>query len=243
MNPMAKKEPAYLAWKHWDPASFGSFSARDHAYFSAEIARASASLPECPRVLEIGFGNGSFLAWARQRGWSIEGTELIPDLINQARVNAFPVYAASELAELPRQGYDLVVAFDVLEHISSCNLEGTMNVIYSLLRPGGCLVARFPNADSPFGLEGQHGDPTHMNAIGVGKIKYYAAHIGFSLVYLGPEAQPVPAGGWGLTARRLVTLPIKVIVDLIVGWVFLPGSGVSFSSRNTVAVLRKTALN
>ena len=56
---MTDSNSAYIDWKNWDSASFGRFDALQAAYFAAETGiRHGAGL----RVLEVGFGNGSFLS-------------------------------------------------------------------------------------------------------------------------------------------------------------------------------------
>lgn len=55
----------YVKWKSWD--QFGVLRKSLARYFAAELARAG-TLPPGARVLEIGFGKGSFLEFARRRG-------------------------------------------------------------------------------------------------------------------------------------------------------------------------------
>ena len=40
-----------------------------------------------------------------------------------------------------------------------------LKAIETMLKPGGHLILRFPNAQSPFGLAPQNGDPTHVTAL------------------------------------------------------------------------------
>lgn len=236
---VANEQQAYLAWKTWESSAFGEYSPKDSIYYTAEIARTRAKFATSSSVLEIGFGNGAFLAWGRDQGWSMEGTEIISSLLEQAKSQSYDVYTPNEFFASGRRGYDLIVAFDVLEHIPPSAAEEFFISTYSCLSSDAFLILRFPNADSPFGLEAQHGDPTHLNPIGIGKIKYYATCAGYKIIYLGPEAQPLFSGSLGLSLRRLITLPIKVVYDALIRTVFLPGSGVSMSARNTVAVLQK----
>ena len=88
----------YTEWKRWD----GVFAASDKEarYFAAEFA----DIPlRGRRVLEIGFGNGSFLAWAKGEGADVAGIELNEDMRDAARKNGFVAFDAT-LAAL-RQTY------------------------------------------------------------------------------------------------------------------------------------------
>lgn len=233
-------DSSYLAWKNWSHSSFGQLSKTDSAYFSAEIGR--AGLSRCSRplaVLEIGFGNGNFLAYATRQGWGICGTEINKELIDQAQRRNFTVYNQDFIQSCRPAAFDLIVAFDVIEHIPSDQIQSFFGCVKNMLRSGGVFLARFPNADSPFGLEGQNGDPSHLNALGVGKIKYFATQVGLGIRFLGPAASPIWTGRLPSTVRNILTRPLHVLLDLIVRVVFLPGSGVSFSSRNTTCILIK----
>lgn len=234
------KQSSYLAWKNWDQSLFSHLSSANSAYYSAELRRASLLRPRRRlNVLEVGFGNGEFLRYASSQGWKISGTELNPKLLTEARRNNFIVYGEDALQSLPPETLDLVVAFDVIEHIPPEHFEAFLLQIKNLLRPGGIFLARFPNADSPFGLEGQNGDPSHVNAFGVGKIRYFAAHLGMQIVYLGSSASPLMAGRIATSLRSIITRPVHLLLDSLVRLFFLPGSGVSFSSRNTTCILSK----
>ena len=68
----------YLAWKDWREAQFGQCTPADTRYFDWHVQRAFGAPKAALRVLELGFGNGSFLAWGayspgsqiRVRAWS-----------------------------------------------------------------------------------------------------------------------------------------------------------------------------
>ena len=52
----------YMNWKQWVPDEFGSLNSSERKYFKSEIERTGRQFPIGSRVLEIGFGNGAFLA-------------------------------------------------------------------------------------------------------------------------------------------------------------------------------------
>lgn len=236
------EDQGYVLWKRWSSTDFGHVTPVSAAYFSAEIQRCMkfhSLIPFEASFLEVGFGNGSFLSYARQRGYSIEATEVNATLVRLARNAGYNAVQTSEIKVFPSGSKDIVLAFDVLEHLSPSSLEAFFYELTRVLKPGGLLFARFPNADSPFGLEGQNGDPSHLNSIGIGKVKYYCQKHNLNLEFYGAEAAPLISGSLPLTIRRLFTQPLKKILDALVLLIFLPGSGISFSARNTVIILRK----
>ena len=104
----------YDRWKDWDDAAFLSCSPRQAAYFAGELA--GHPLKDS-HVLEIGFGNGEFLGFARGLGAHVYGTEVQPALVERARQAGIATLEA-DLADADRKlarPVDLVVAFDVLE--------------------------------------------------------------------------------------------------------------------------------
>jgi len=133
-------------------------------------------------VLEIGFGNGSFLAWAKAQGADVVGTEIDAPMIERARAKGFDAQPASLVAlAAVGQRFDLVVAFDVFEHWDKAELVENLKQIAALLRPGGLVLARFPNGQSPFGRVHQYGDLTHQTVLSASSVAQLARLTGFTL--------------------------------------------------------------
>ncbi len=152
----------YEKWKAWDnPFRYG---ADDAAYFRKEFRGVDFG---GKRVLEIGFGEGRFLSWAVEQGAVAYGTELIPAMRLAAErfgVQLLPERLADAVGQF-EAAFDLIVALDVAEHWTLEGLAEQIDLIEKLLRPGGLVVLRFPNGQSPFGLLAQAGDPTHRSAL------------------------------------------------------------------------------
>jgi SAM-dependent methyltransferase len=223
----------YVEWKSWR----GTFAASDREarYYTAEfdgIALAGK------RVLEIGFGNGSFLAWARSQGAAVTGTEAIDLLIEQARANGYDAQPAAltDLVSAGRQ-FDLVVAFDVLEHWSRRELVANLRQIHALLACDGMLLARFPNGHSPFGRLHQHGDLTHVTALSATSTTQLARMTGFAVVRVENERRVASkTDPWSRLKHRWRAFRrarIEVTLGKLYGFGRLP------LDPNLTAVLRK----
>jgi hypothetical protein len=223
----------YTEWKRWD----GVFVASDKEarYFAAEFT----DIPlRGRRVLEIGFGNGSFLAWAKGEGADVAGIELNADMRDAARKNGFVAFDAT-LAELASREarYDLIVAFDVLEHWDANELVENFGAVRVLLTEGGLFICRFPNGQSPFGRVYQHGDFSHKTTLSTYKIEYLAGTSGLDIVRIAnPCRVPSRASAmgslrqWWLARRRR---RIERTIARLYGIRRLP------LDPNLVAVLRK----
>lgn len=171
----------YAQWKKWG----GAFAPRDKEarYLAAELK----GIPlQHRRVLEIGFGNGSFLAWARAQGADVAGIEINDAMLEAAHQHGFEASNAT-LAELAERGecYDLIVAFDVLEHWDASELLQNFGCIRRLLRDDGLFLARFPNGQSPFGRVFQHGDFSHKSTLSSYKIEYLATATNLQVARIG----------------------------------------------------------
>jgi len=177
----------YADWKKWG----GEFepSERESRYFSVELADVEIA---GRRVLEIGFGNGSFLEWARRQGALVVGTELDAAMVERARSKGFEAHTESLHALVASgQRFDLVVAFDVFEHWDTPALITNLQQIALLLNPAGQVLARFPNGQSPFGRVFQYGDLTHRGVLSASSVRQLARMTGYTVERVG-NAQRVP---------------------------------------------------
>jgi SAM-dependent methyltransferase len=225
----------YTLWKSWDSTQFGHISRLDRAYFDAEFrfVPQSAELS----VLEIGFGHGAFMSYARVlRQWQVTGIEINSiELEAAARAGYHVLRSIDELN--PEERFDLVVAFDVFEHLEVEQLNALLAKIASRLASGGRLLARFPNGDSPFGLSNQHGDHTHRTVITRSKLTQLALPAGLVIETYRGEKTPVLCGHPKFMLQRCVSNPVRALLDVMVAALFLPTKRTPFSAQNAVAVL------
>ncbi|MCF3933149.1 class I SAM-dependent methyltransferase [Acuticoccus sp. M5D2P5] len=181
----------YTQWKGWEEGNFAKYDQREALFYGHEVASLLASKqPTTVRVFEIGFGNGSFLAWARDQGYAVSGSEIQDSLKARAVRRGFDV--VDDLDSIENHVLDVIVAFDVFEHIEYYQLVGLCKTIKRKLKADGYLVARFPNGDSPFSLPIQNSDPTHVHAIGSGKIREVMRQAQLRIMALrAPTATPI----------------------------------------------------
>jgi SAM-dependent methyltransferase len=100
------------------------------------------------RVLEVGCGDGAFLAAAARKGWESIGLDF--DAAAVAQASRLPGVTADvgELngKEYPGSSFDAIVMSNVIEHLA--NPGETLAECRRLLRPGGRLVIITPNFES-----------------------------------------------------------------------------------------------
>ncbi len=101
------------------------------------------------RLLEIGCANGLFLNAMRQMGdWQLHGVDVSESAVRYARerLGLDVVQGQLEDARFPDNQFDVVVLWDVLEHVH--HPRETLLEIRRVLKPDGVLVFRVPVFDS-----------------------------------------------------------------------------------------------
>jgi SAM-dependent methyltransferase len=96
------------------------------------------------RMLEIGCGNGCVLAYLKQNSIDIEGGDILVEGLRfcQRRLDSAVLYQIDILALPFRSDFDIIGAFDVLEHID--NDGQALSEISQALKPGGRLILTVP---------------------------------------------------------------------------------------------------
>jgi len=191
----------YDEWKNWNSDDFATLDIKDKKYFE-NITR-NVNLNSNTNSLEIGFGNGSFLKFLQNNNCKIVGIELIPELIKRAKDKGFEAY--TDISELPKSiKFDLIVMFDVLEHIPQNEIPNFFVQLRSLLADDGVLILRTPNGSSPFGLTNQYGDVTHCTVVTGPKLEYWAQSSGLELDYVGGNPYIINEGKISKVPSRFV---------------------------------------
>lgn len=99
------------------------------------------------RLLDVGCGDGHFLAVARELEWEVYGSEYGTGPRTRARELGLDVREAPFPASAGELGsFDAVTAFEVIEHVVAPREE--LARITALLRPGGCVYLTTPNFGS-----------------------------------------------------------------------------------------------
>jgi len=166
------------------------------------------------------------------------GIEVIPDLVQLAQDSGYQAISSEQTADLLANSFDLVVAFDVLEHIPQDDLPNLLSLIFQKLRPGGLFIARFPNGDSPLGLPFQYGDMTHVTVIGSGKLRYLAQQAKMNVVLCGAQARVIRTGYWRHTVHFAFSVVVIWILERVVKFIVTPHLRITLFSGNLVAILQ-----
>jgi 2-polyprenyl-3-methyl-5-hydroxy-6-metoxy-1,4-benzoquinol methylase len=99
------------------------------------------------RILDIGCGDGYFLATAKVRGWQVVGTEYTDDAIQVCIQKGIQMYkGAIESIRFHDTEFDVITSFEVIEHLNNGNVH--VRGINKLLRKNGLFYFTTPNFNS-----------------------------------------------------------------------------------------------
>jgi SAM-dependent methyltransferase len=145
---------------------------KSHATRQASIGRLQRLLaPHLPAMrqaaLDLGAGQGELVEALFRLGFAqATGVELSPSQVQLAQRHGCQAVRQAEggqaLADLPDASLDLVVCFDVFEHLPHDTCAAWFEQIARVLRPGGRLIGHVPNGLSPFAGSVYWGDLTHL---------------------------------------------------------------------------------
>jgi SAM-dependent methyltransferase len=128
--------------------------AGEEAIFRREFRRRLARMAAAGcrgRLVDVGCATGAFLVEAAARGYEVTGVEPVPEVAARARdrtgrpVHVGPVDGAGGAA-LPDASFDVVTAFDVLEHL--VDPVAVLRRARGWLVPGGRVVVTVPDFGS-----------------------------------------------------------------------------------------------
>lgn len=143
------------------PAGPAGWLRRLHAVFVGSMQRflglhrdaqrlADMFLDDLPpgRLLDVGCGDGRYLARMRARGWTTSGVDFDAAAVQTARERHGLDVCAGELAshQFPADSFDALTMSHVIEHVF--DPVALLSEARRILKPGGRLVATTPNNQS-----------------------------------------------------------------------------------------------
>lgn len=154
---------------------------REDRRFSAFLSEGLAP----GRVLDVGCGDGGFLALAGEMGWKGEGVDYDERVVARARERGVDATAAdlmTFLAGRPESSYDAAVMFDVLEHTPEP--RALFAAVKRLVRVGGHVALTLPNANRPILVKREEHDypPHHFTRWSPEAMRGFLEKNGFAVV-------------------------------------------------------------
>lgn len=203
---------SYIEFKSW---GLNHPTEDDLERFSIETQHHLIQTPS--KIFEVGFGQGHFLLWAKEKGHEAHGTEVIPKLANTAKekgiAHALNIKIQDLTPEATGTQFDLITAFDVLEHLYPHEIFNFLLLASKILKPEGNIIIRVPNGQSPFGRFYQNGDITHVTELSGAKLKQLADKTGFEILSIQNSARPL-----GKSIKQKVLRKIIYLLRDLIGY-------------------------
>lgn len=164
-------------------------------------------------ILDLGCGEGSFLRELRRAGYThVAGVDRSPEQVAIAAQHGESGVRLGDIMDeardLPAASHDVIISFDVLEHLRREEVLTLGEHVLRALRPGGRWLIHVPNAESPFFGRMRYGDVTHEQAFTRGSLRQVLGAVGFGTVRCYEDA-PVVHG-----AKSVVRLAMWKVIRL-----------------------------
>lgn len=158
------------------------------------IARKIETLPP-GRVLDVGCGDGRYLAFFRDLGWETYGTDPSPVAVARSQSRGLKVAAPGELEEasLPERHFDLIVLRYTIENMH--HPAATLREARRVLKDEGKLFVSAPSITSPVARVFKQycayvEAPRHLHFFSPRTLPALLTHTGFRVVELARVAWP-----------------------------------------------------
>lgn len=149
-------------------------------------------------ILDLGCGYGSLIHFASQAGYmNVSGVDVSPEQVAAARQLGLSNVKEGDLMNVlesqPDGTLDLIIAFDLIEHLTKDELIALIDHALRALRKDGRFLIHTPNGESPFAGRIRYGDFTHELAFTSASMHQLLISSGFSTVQ-SFEDQPIVHG-------------------------------------------------
>lgn len=167
------------------------------------------------KLLDLGCGDGRFLALMREAGWDVTGIDTDPVAVQSAAELGIPAIAGSvEDVSFPEKSFDAVTLSHVIEHVH--DPVGLLSSCRRLVKPSGQIVIVTPNIRS-FGHQ-KFGScwrglepPRHLHIFSLSALRLCCEQAGLQVQLLRTSARAAGLLWEESTAirRRTQSLPVE----------------------------------
>lgn len=191
-----------------------SLNAKHIRKFEAEVWQPAGADPTM-RCLEVGCGTGHFLSFMKHKGVAdFTGIDLDASLGDVVPDDVRDHFQATDVAAFLKNDdktkrYDRIFMFDVFEHFTPEDGLALLLDLQRILTDDGAIILKMPNASSPWGLQFQHGDLTHLAQYTPDSIRQMANAAGMVCTSCYPHLLGSPG-------RRRTDRMVQIILEKLV---------------------------
>ena len=178
------------------PSPTGSGATAPRSAVAGAVPVAVPPPGEPGRIVDVGCGRGEMLALLEREGHEAVGVDPDPDMVEVCRDQGLQAVAGDGihfLSQLPDASLKGIFCAQVVEHLTTPEMEQLVRLAHRTLRPGGVLVVETIDPRSSFAL-GHHfyADTSHVRPVHPETLRFICERMGFVRVEL-EERSPHPA--------------------------------------------------
>ena len=205
----------YATQKGW----VSDYVAEDEAYYDALWTEAGLGAGQ--RILEIGFGAGSFLDWALSHGHKPIGVDILPEILASTAARGHDVRQGPLRREtFTTERFDVVCAFDVFEHLTAQGIHEYIGICLDLFDGPPRFLLRFPNGESPLSSVHQNSDLTHKTILSLSIINQILFEHNLHARALIFKCYPT---GILKKIRRMIAYILQFMISTLLGLAYFGG--------------------
>lgn len=198
-------------------------------------------LPRDSRILEIGSGSGSLIAWlAGNRFSNLTGLDISLQEVERANKHGLPLQCvdAHHFLTTSKDGsFDVIIAKAVFEHMTRDEGASLLEQVERVLeKPNGLLILDVPNMDWILASHERYMDLTHETGFTRESMSQILRLYFPRVTVQGSVEKPVSLAGW--IRIRLIKPLLVNIVRLFFRILGEGGAHVLFESRSIIAIGR-----
>lgn len=150
------------------------------------------------KILDVGCGMGFTMLALQEMGYKqIHGIEVSKEQVESCLSKKLNVVLACDTTAYLQnlhEEFDLILALDLIEHISVSEQLNLVRMVYQALKTKGCLICTVPNANSSLAARWRYNDWTHETSFTEHSLDFLLYNAGFRDISIHPTEFMQPPG-------------------------------------------------
>lgn len=157
-----------------------------YLYVWSEILNKISNYTSGKNILEVGIGNGEFIAVALEMGYNIESIEILKEVCQKiSNILNVDIHCCDFLKFKTDKKYSIITMGDVIEHVT--DPTEALNKVYYMLEDDGVLWISTPNYESSFSrlrkfTDAMWNEPTHITYFNYNTFAQLLNNCGFEII-------------------------------------------------------------
>ena len=174
--------------------------------------------PRSTKVLDYGCGDGALVNYLSRHFDDVFGVDASKEQIetgirNGVNIEYLPLKNFEDWCESNAGTYDIVFTFDVLEHVPVADQIPFLRHLAMLLKPGGSLFVKVPNANSLLASRWRYSDWTHHSSFTEASLDFVLQNSGFTDIQYFPDESQIKPDYWWIPRISLTRFYLKSIFN------------------------------